>query len=77
LRDDGLGIEPSVLIDGARSGHWGLIGMRERAAKLGAHLDFWSKPGAGTEIELSLASEIAYASTPVSFFGRFHRRMKP
>jgi|SRR5579863_1698260 len=36
LRDDGRGIEPSLLANGARSGHWGLIGMRERAARLGA-----------------------------------------
>jgi signal transduction histidine kinase/ligand-binding sensor domain-containing protein len=77
LRDDGVGIEPLVLSEGARSGHWGLIGMRERAARLGALLDFWSKPGAGTEIELSLSGEIAYASPHTSFFGRFHKRMKP
>ena len=77
LRDDGLGIEPLVLSNGARSGHWGLIGIRERAARLGAKLDFWSKPGAGTEIELSLAGNIAYASSPVSFFRRFHKRSKP
>jgi nitrate/nitrite-specific signal transduction histidine kinase len=24
--------------------------MRERAAKLRAHVDVWSKPGAGTEV---------------------------
>jgi two-component sensor histidine kinase len=77
LRDDGLGIEPSVLSSGARSGHWGLIGMRERAARLGAHLDFWSKPGAGTEIELTLAGETAYASSPARFLGRVYKRMKP
>ena len=77
LRDDGRGIEPSVLSNGTRSGHWGLIGMRERAARLGAKLDIWSKPGAGTEIELSLVGKIAYASPPRTIFGRFHKRMKP
>lgn len=76
LRDDGVGIESSILSNGARSGHWGLIGMRERAARLGARLDFWSKPGAGTEIELTLAGKTAYASTPARFLGRFNKRTK-
>jgi hypothetical protein len=34
--------------------------MRERARKIRAHLDLWSKPGAGTEIELRLPAELAY-----------------
>jgi signal transduction histidine kinase/ligand-binding sensor domain-containing protein len=77
FRDDGVGIEPSVLNDGARSGHWGLTGMRERAARIDAHLDFWSKPGAGTEIQLSVTGETAYASSHTSFLGRFLHRTKP
>ena len=76
FRDDGVGIEPSVLSNGARLGHWGLTGMRERAARLGAELNFWSKPGAGTEIELTVPGNIAYASSPMSFFARFHKRIK-
>ncbi len=36
--------------------------MRERAQKVGAHLDVWSKSGAGTEIELRIAARIAYLS---------------
>ena len=28
IRDDGKGIEPQVLEDGGRAGHWGLIGIR-------------------------------------------------
>jgi ligand-binding sensor domain-containing protein/two-component sensor histidine kinase len=76
LRDDGLGIDPSVLINGSRSGHWGIIGMRERAARLGAQLNFWSKPGAGTEIELTVPGKIAYKSSPARLFGRFRNRTK-
>jgi hypothetical protein len=34
--------------------------MRERATKIRAYLDLWSKPGAGTEIELRLPAELAY-----------------
>jgi signal transduction histidine kinase len=38
--------------------------MRERAQKIGAPLDVWSRPGAGTEIELRIAGSIAYVSDP-------------
>lgn len=34
--------------------HWGLVGMRERAASIGARLRLWSKSGVGTEVELSV-----------------------
>lgn len=76
FRDDGAGIEPSVLKDGARSGHWGLIGMRERAARLGADLSFWSKPGAGTEIALTIPARLAYTSPRINLLRRLHSRIR-
>jgi signal transduction histidine kinase len=60
LRDDGVGIDSEVLKKGSRAGHWGLMGMKERAAQIGATLEIWSKPGAGTELELSVPGHIAY-----------------
>jgi len=54
IRDDGRGIDPKVLEEGARAGHWGLPGIRERAKRIGARLDFWSEAGAGTEIQLTV-----------------------
>ena len=60
LRDDGVGIDPDILKDGSRMGHWGIIGMKERAAQVGAKLDVWSKPGAGTELDLRIPARIAY-----------------
>jgi signal transduction histidine kinase/ligand-binding sensor domain-containing protein len=49
IRDDGKGIDPAVLAKGARTGHWGLPGVRERAQRIGAQLDFlersWSRHG--------------------------------
>jgi hypothetical protein len=36
--------------------------MKERARKLGAQLDVWSRAGAGTEVELRIAGGLAYAS---------------
>jgi signal transduction histidine kinase/ligand-binding sensor domain-containing protein len=60
IRDDGAGIAPAILEDG-RPGHYGLPGMRERAAEIGAKLDIWSGIGTGTEIDLSIPGSIAYS----------------
>jgi signal transduction histidine kinase/streptogramin lyase len=78
IRDDGQGISNTVLDAGERPGHFGLIGMRERAKKLGAHIEVWSKPGAGTEVDLRIPAEVAYRReqkeprgirTRLAFFG--------
>jgi signal transduction histidine kinase len=55
VRDDGRGIDPQVARAQGDS-HWGLLGMRERAASIGATLTIWSRPGAGTEVEISVPS---------------------
>jgi signal transduction histidine kinase/ligand-binding sensor domain-containing protein len=60
VRDDGGGIAPQVANRGARAGHWGLPGMRERAKSFGGKLEVWSQHGAGTEIELTVPASIAY-----------------
>lgn len=60
IRDDGRGIGAAVLDAGGRPGHFGLLGMRERAQRLGGQLEVWSKPGAGTEIDLRVPAEVAY-----------------
>lgn len=59
VRDDGKGIDPKVLAGGQQS-HFGLPGMRERAQRIGARLDFWSEMGAGTEVELTVPAAMAY-----------------
>ena len=73
IRDDGKGTDPKVLKEGARAGHWGLPGIRERAKQIGARLEFWSKAGAGTEVELTVPASIAYAKPPDSSGGDRHR----
>jgi signal transduction histidine kinase/ligand-binding sensor domain-containing protein len=74
IRDDGHGIAAGVLESG-RPGHYGLSGMRERAHQIGARLEIWSGPRAGTEIELSIAGSIAYRSSPKrSLFVRWKRK---
>jgi signal transduction histidine kinase/ligand-binding sensor domain-containing protein len=63
VRDDGRGIDPAILSSG-RDGHWGLSGMRERAERIGARIEVSSRPAAGTEIDLSVPSKIAFQSKP-------------
>jgi signal transduction histidine kinase len=60
IRDDGKGIDPNILREGARAGHWGLPGIQERAKRIGARLRLWSEIGAGTELELTVPGSIAY-----------------
>lgn len=57
VRDNGCGIDPQIVGSG-RECHWGLVGMRERAGSIGAKLRIWSRPGAGTEVEISLPSKV-------------------
>lgn len=60
VRDNGRGIDPAVLQQGGRPDHWGLRGMRERAQTMGAQLRLWSRPEAGTEVELMVPGTTAY-----------------
>jgi signal transduction histidine kinase len=77
IRDNGTGIDPKVLEQGARPGHWGLPGVRERANRIGAHLKLWSEPGAGTEAELTVPASVAYAASHVRRrFGLFPIKTK-
>jgi signal transduction histidine kinase/ligand-binding sensor domain-containing protein len=57
--DDGCGIDASVAQTG-RPGHWGLRGMRERAAALDAQLDVRCCQPRGTEVELFVPAARAY-----------------
>ena len=51
VRDDGRGFDP---VGPTPAGHWGQVGMRERAASIGATLTVTSAPGAGTDVVLLL-----------------------
>jgi signal transduction histidine kinase len=59
VRDDGVGIHEHVL-EAGREGHWGLVGMRERAERIGAQFHVFSRPSAGTEIRLDVPSTVAF-----------------
>jgi signal transduction histidine kinase len=52
VSDDGVGLDPEK----GRFDSYGMIGMRERAATVGARLEIDSEPGQGTNIRVSLAN---------------------
>lgn len=54
IADDGQGFDPDAVSDA----HYGLRGMRERAALLGATLEINSRPGQGTRIRLRLEEAV-------------------
>ena len=59
VSDDGRGIAPEILASGARQGHWGLPGMRERARLAGGALEIDSSPG-GTTVSVCIPVTSAY-----------------
>ncbi|MCS0633278.1 histidine kinase [Telluria mixta] len=68
VADDGRGLPESVRRDGTRSGHWGLVGMRERAERIGARLDIACGPRQGTTVTLAVPGAHAYGAdrtTPI------------
>jgi len=65
IRDDGKGIDAKHLNEDGRPGHYGLLGMRERAKLLGGKLAVWSELDAGTEVEVRIPASRAYEASPV------------
>jgi signal transduction histidine kinase len=56
--DDGIGFEiPESLTDLSLSGHYGLLGMHERAELIGATLEIRSSPGKGTSRVITLPTQ--------------------
>jgi ligand-binding sensor domain-containing protein/signal transduction histidine kinase len=58
--DDGKGIEAATIEGQQPASHFGLPGMRERAAIIGGQLDVRSVMGRGTEVELRVPGSNAY-----------------
>jgi signal transduction histidine kinase len=50
IEDDGIGFDPREL----RPGHFGIVGLREQAALIGAELHIDSAPNGGTTLRVSL-----------------------
>jgi signal transduction histidine kinase/ligand-binding sensor domain-containing protein len=53
VADDGEGFEQTDAFSDV-GGHFGLLGMRERAERLGGDLQLRSEPGEGTEVEVTV-----------------------
>ncbi len=51
VRDDGIGFDPDGVFAGSR-GHFGLLGMRERARRMGGEVSVVSAAGRGTTVEV-------------------------
>ncbi len=64
IRDDGVGFDPQAVE--AASGHYGILGMRERARLVGGTLEIDSHPGSGTVIHLRFPVSPAAVSEPVA-----------
>ena len=76
IRDNGRGIDPKVLKEGGIAGHWGLRGVRERAERTGAQLEFWSEAGAGTEVQLTVPASVAYENSHDGVRSRLLRKVR-
>jgi signal transduction histidine kinase len=72
VNDNGTGIDPAIAARG-KDGHFGLQGMRERAARIGGKLTLGSSSSPGTEIKLIVPGGICFRkirSIPRSLFTR-------
>jgi signal transduction histidine kinase len=70
VRDDGIGIPETVVRSGRRAGHFGLVGMRERAERIGGRLAVTSRERRGTEVALTLSAYAAYADRGTGLLDR-------
>ncbi|HEX8450369.1 MAG TPA: triple tyrosine motif-containing protein [Allosphingosinicella sp.] len=62
IRDNGSGLPRDVARAGARAGHFGLIGMRERAQRAGGRLILTARPLQGTEVSVTVPGRLAYSN---------------
>jgi signal transduction histidine kinase len=77
VRDDGRGFDASAPPRSALEGHYGLVGMRERARKMGANLTLESQPGSGARIVLNVPATVAFARGRAGGFSGLFRRPGP
>ena len=61
VHDNGVGVTPEKAARAGQSGHFGMVGMRERAQRIGAQFRIDSRSGPGTRVSLRIKAGIAYA----------------
>ena len=64
VADDGSGFDMDQNLEHIQPGHYGLIGMRERATQIGADISWRSVPRQGTTV--SLTQPLSHVATPPS-----------
>jgi signal transduction histidine kinase/ligand-binding sensor domain-containing protein len=69
VSDNGVGIDPTVA-DKGKSGHFGLHGMRERAARIGGRLLIVSSPDSGTEVTIVVPAGIVFRKSRVTLLNK-------
>jgi signal transduction histidine kinase len=69
IRDNGVGIDPTYATNG-REGHFGLQGMRERAARIGGRLTILSSAESGTDILVIVAGNLSFIYPHTGIFSR-------
>jgi signal transduction histidine kinase len=65
VRDDGCGFDPEAA-SSQPNGHYGLVGIRERATRIGGVLTLNSESGVGTELTLSVPRKASATGNGVS-----------
>ena len=63
ISDDGVGIDPAAVSGRSHSGHFGLIGMRERAQQLDASIYIGSNGATGTRVTLDVPADTAFGES--------------
>jgi signal transduction histidine kinase/ligand-binding sensor domain-containing protein len=69
VKDDGVGIDPAIVEQG-KAGHFGLQGMRERAARIGGNLTVSSSADSGTEITIVVPGRIVFRKNTSTLFAK-------
>jgi signal transduction histidine kinase len=64
VRDDGGGLPDDILEHGARTGHWGIPGMHERARRIRARLHIRRRAEGGSEVELKASASVLARCEP-------------
>jgi len=62
VSDNGKGIDLAALAEqeAQQQRHWGLVGMHERARRVGGRVEIDSRPGGGTRVSVAIPARLAY-----------------
>jgi signal transduction histidine kinase len=71
IADDGLGINPESCNGPNLLGHFGLLGMRERALQLNARLSIEANGQTGTKVSVAVPARLAFVDNMPTVRARF------